>query len=147
MPCTNFTMCWTSSHPVVLGVGDRGRGLRSATSGHGEEDEEIGRSGDGRGDGWGDGREDGQLSHPPDPQIDDNTPARGGIVMYNGSGGWLSLANCFAHGCACFLRLVVMAAHGLRMVRPSKTGLRGHRLALPPIRFRGGGNPCFGCSI
>ncbi len=40
--------------------------------------------GDGWGDGGGDGRGDGQLSHPPDPQIDDNTPARGGIIMYNG---------------------------------------------------------------
>ena len=39
------------------------------------------------GDGLGDGLGDGQLSHPPDPQIDDNTPARGGIIIYN-NGVW-----------------------------------------------------------
>ena len=59
---------------------------------------------------------------------------RKGIVMYNGV-WWVAKPGQVL--CAWlrmfFFRLVVMAAHGLRMVRPSKTDLRGHRLALPPI--------------
>ena len=77
----------------------------------------------------------GQASHPPDPIIHDNTPACGGIIIYLGVWWVAKLGQLL---CAWlrmfFFRLVVMAAHGLRMVRPSKTGLRGHRLALPPIR-------------